>query len=87
MVGAVWGVGGQGAGTGGPTRGNRSACPGWLGGSGAWRVLFLVLPRRTDPTPDQQLLLHQLNLKLPEQPPPRISAWKTDPASTSVGTL
>ena len=34
----------------------------------------LVLPRRTDPTPDQQLLLHQLNLKLPEQPPPRISA-------------
>ena len=47
----------------------------------------LVLPRRTDPTPDQQLLLHQLNLKLPEQPPPRISAWKTDSASTSVGTL
>ena len=34
----------------------------------------LVLPRRTDPTRDQQLLLHQLNLKLPEQPPPRISA-------------
>ena len=33
----------------------------------------LVLPRRTDPTRDQQLLLHQLNLKLPEQPPPRIS--------------
>ena len=33
----------------------------------------LVLPRRTDPTQDQQLLLHQLNLKLPEQPPPRIS--------------
>ena len=33
----------------------------------------LVLPRRTDPTRDQQLLLHQLDLKLPEQPPPRIS--------------
>ena len=33
----------------------------------------LVLPRRTEPTRDQQLLLHQLNLKLPEQPPPRIS--------------
>ena len=47
----------------------------------------LVLPRRTDPTRDQQLLLYQLNLKLPEQPPPRISAWKTDSASTSVGTL
>ena len=47
----------------------------------------LVLPRRTDPTRDQQLLLYQLNLKLPEQPPPRISAWKTGSASTSVGTL
>ena len=33
----------------------------------------LVLPRRTDPTRDQQLLLHQLDLKLPNQPPPRIS--------------
>ena len=34
----------------------------------------LVLPRRTEPTPDQQLLLHQLDLQLPEQPPPRLSA-------------
>ena len=34
----------------------------------------LVLPRHTDPTRDQQLLLHQLNLRLPDQPPPRISA-------------
>ena len=34
----------------------------------------LVLPRRTDPTRDQLLLLHQLGLELPEQPPPRISA-------------
>ncbi len=34
----------------------------------------LVLPRRTDPTRDQPLLLHQLGLELPEQPPPRISA-------------
>ena len=33
----------------------------------------LVLPRRTDPTRDQQLLLHQLKLQLPEHPPPRIS--------------
>ena len=33
----------------------------------------LVLPRRTEPTPDQQLLLHQLDLRLPEQPPPRLS--------------
>ena len=28
----------------------------------------LMLPRRTDPTREQKLLLHQLNLKLPEQP-------------------
>ena len=34
----------------------------------------LVLPRRTDPTRDHLLLLHQLGLKLPEQPPPRMSA-------------
>ena len=34
----------------------------------------LVPPRRTDPTQDQQLLLHQLKMTLPEQPPPRISA-------------
>ena len=33
----------------------------------------LVLPRRTDPTRDQQLLLHRLDLKMPEQPPPRMS--------------
>ena len=33
----------------------------------------LVLPRRTEPTPDQLLLLHQLDLELPEQPPPRLS--------------
>lgn len=32
----------------------------------------LVLPRHKDPR-DQQLLLHQLNLRLPDQPPPRIS--------------
>lgn len=34
----------------------------------------VVLSRRTDPTRDEQLLLHQLNMKLPEQAPPRISA-------------
>ncbi len=33
----------------------------------------LVLPRYTQPTPDHQLLLRQLNLQLPEQPLPRIS--------------
>lgn len=34
----------------------------------------LVLPRYTQPDRDQQLILHQLQLKLPAQPPPRISA-------------
>ena len=32
----------------------------------------LVMPRYTQPTPQQKLLLHQLQLTLPDQPPPRI---------------
>lgn len=32
----------------------------------------LVMPRYTQPTPEQKLLLHQLQLTLPNQPPPRI---------------
>jgi transposase len=39
----------------------------------------LVMPRYTEPSPDQALLLHHLNLALPQQPPPRI----TTPASTA----
>jgi hypothetical protein len=34
----------------------------------------LILPRYTQPEKGQQLLLHQLNLTLPEQPPPRLEA-------------
>src|SRR5439155_16113314 len=34
----------------------------------------LVMPRYTEPNPEQALLLHQLKLVLPQQPPPRISA-------------
>lgn len=34
----------------------------------------LALPRHTQPTRDHRLLLDQLKLRLPEQPPPRISA-------------
>lgn len=34
----------------------------------------LILPRYTQPEPEQMLLLHQLNLSLPSQPPPRIKA-------------
>jgi transposase len=33
----------------------------------------LVMPRYTEANPEQALLLHQLNLVLPQQPPPRIS--------------
>ena len=33
---------------------------------------YLVLPRYTQPNKDQQVLLSQLKLKLPDQPPPRI---------------
>ncbi len=36
----------------------------------------LILPRYTQPEKDLQLLLHQLNLTLPEQPPPRIEELK-----------
>ncbi len=34
----------------------------------------LVMPRYTEPDPEQALLLHQLHLVLPQQPPPRITA-------------
>lgn len=36
----------------------------------------LILPRHTQPEKDVQLLLHQLNLTLPEQPPPRLEELK-----------
>ena len=32
------------------------------------------MPRRTEPTQNQQLLLHQLDPKLPQRPPLRLSA-------------
>jgi hypothetical protein len=34
----------------------------------------IILPRHTQPEVDLQLLLHALKLKLPPQPPPRLSA-------------
>jgi len=33
---------------------------------------WLIMPRYTQPEPDQQLMLHRLGLSLPAQPPPRI---------------
>jgi Transposase DDE domain len=35
---------------------------------------WLIMPRYTQPEPEQMLMLHQLNLSLPSQPPPRIKA-------------
>lgn len=35
----------------------------------------LTMPRYTEPEPDVTLLLHQLKLTLPNQPPPRITAF------------
>jgi len=39
----------------------------------------LILSRYTELTADQRLLVKQLNLDLPPQPPPRISAPGTIP--------
>jgi transposase len=44
----------------------------------------LIMPRYTQPTPEQKLLLHQLQLKLPDQPPPRI---QIQPEVFAPGTL
>jgi transposase len=38
---------------------------------------LLILPRYTQPDPDQRLLLAQLKLVLPDQPPPRIATCAT----------
>ena len=39
---------------------------------------WLIMPRYTQPTPEQQLLLHTLKLNLPVQPPPRIKLRTED---------
>lgn len=46
-----------------------------------------VLPRYTQPDTDQQLLLQQLKLTLPQQPPPRIRANPTSKATASANTV
>jgi transposase len=38
---------------------------------------WLIMPRHTQPEPEQTLLLHQLHLSLPSQPPPRIKPAET----------
>jgi hypothetical protein len=46
---------------------------------------WLLMPRYTQPEPDQQLLLHRLKLSLPQQPPPRLKVRSTElPAEAFV---
>ena len=47
---------------------------------------WLIMPRYTQPEPDQALMLHQLNLSLPSQPSPRIKAQE-EQAQTVQETL
>jgi hypothetical protein len=42
---------------------------------------WLIMPRYTQPEPDQALMLHRLNISLPSQPPPRIKTQE-EPAQT-----
>jgi transposase len=42
----------------------------------------LTMPRYTEPEPDLALLLHQLQLTLPGQPPPRIGSLVDEPTPT-----
>ena len=44
---------------------------------------WLIMPRYTQPEPDQMLLLHRLHLSLPPQPPPRIKAMEPEMAATT----
>jgi hypothetical protein len=46
-----------------------------------------VLPRYTQPEPEHRVLLQRLQLRLPEQPPPKITpaqARQHTPAATAV---
>jgi hypothetical protein len=43
----------------------------------------LILPRFTEPEPSQQMILEQLSLSLPAQPPPRIRAAGDCPTQTT----
>jgi hypothetical protein len=48
----------------------------------------LIMPRHTEPEPQQKLILEKLNLRLPPQPPPRIRHGKLElPAATSSPIL
>jgi hypothetical protein len=47
----------------------------------------LILSRYTEPDPDQKLLLANLKLDLPPQPPPRITGSGTLLRTTTTPTL
>jgi hypothetical protein len=38
---------------------------------------YLILPRYTQPDEDQRLLLSQMKMELPQQPPPKITSTAT----------
>ena len=42
---------------------------------------WLIMPRYTQPEPEQMLLLHRLHLSLPPQPPPRLKSWEQTAAA------
>jgi transposase len=44
----------------------------------------LIMPRHTEPEPQQEMILEKLNLELPPQPPPRIRGGKLELASTTT---
>jgi hypothetical protein len=43
---------------------------------------WLIMPRYTQPEPEQQLILHRLGLRLPAQPSPRIKAQEASQAAS-----
>jgi transposase len=47
----------------------------------------LILPRYTQPDPDQQLLLQRLKLVLPQQPPPRIRSATPSSSGAPITSL
>ena len=47
----------------------------------------LVMPRHTEPEPQQKMILEKLKLELPPQPPPRIRASKLELAAAKAGEV
>ena len=45
---------------------------------------MLVMPRHTEPEPQQRMIPEKLNLELPPQPPPRIRGGKVELAATTA---